>query len=244
MGGALLAERAVRRRCVDAARFKPQSQARAHEEFCPRAAVKSAIGEPVWARRAEIEPRVSAEDVDRHPAGIERVHDEAGAADQRLDLRGWPDVLRRLEQRIDLQAEHRRQAVRETHAAADLIGEIEAFVVFRECAEQPDLVAALVLCRESGGIQHQHSQYHRDLCHVSLRLSLSAAARRAGFAPGPPPWYWARPAAWDHSPSPPCGPVRRPCWPDTSAPHRRAPATSACWSPPIRCYRCGLRFRS
>src|SRR5882762_1768561 len=230
MRGALLAERAVRRWGVDASRLKPQRKAGAHEEFRAGATVDAAVGEPVGARGAEIEPRVPTEQIDRHAAGIQRVDDKAGAADQRLDLHGWRDVLWRLEQRIDLQADHRSQAVRETHAAADLIGEIERFVVLRERAEQSDFIAPFVLCRESGGIQHQHSQHDRDLSHVSLRLSLSAAARRAGFAPGLPPWHWARRVATGHSPSRPCDRVTRPCWPDRCARHRRAPATDAYWS--------------
>src|SRR5258705_9772191 len=93
-------KRARRAWRVEAARLKSEREPRAHEELRPGAAVESAVGEMVGTGIAEVEERVATERVDGHSARVQYVHDEAAAADQPLDVRR-PDILRRLEQRLD-----------------------------------------------------------------------------------------------------------------------------------------------
>src|SRR5712692_2905000 len=97
-----LTEGAVRLRRVDTARLEPQRETRAHVELRSRAAVDSPVCEPIRTGAAEIEARVSAQHIDRHPARVQGVDDEAAGADHRLDLRRRAGGLGRLEERLDL----------------------------------------------------------------------------------------------------------------------------------------------
>src|SRR5205814_2552390 len=129
---------------------------------------------------------------------VPHVDDQAPRSNHRLDLGRRRDVLRRLEDRFDLEAELRVQRVGESRTAARLVREAECRVIFRVRPEQPDLVATIVLRREAtAAAQSQYHAHCRKFLHETTSpfpavLSSSAAARRDGSARDLRRWCWAR----------------------------------------------------
>ena len=180
----LRTERGVRRRRVDPPSLEPQSETRAHEELDAGASMHAAVRKPVGTRSSEVESGITADQVQRHPARVQRVEQQAPGPDQRLDLRRSRQVLRRLEERFDLETQGWSERVREPHAATRLVREAERLVVFRVGAEQPDFVAPFVLRRQSGATEGEQYQHSRELSHelasASVRLpQLDAPVLRA-----------------------------------------------------------------
>src|SRR6185503_2734074 len=112
--------------CVDAAALEPQSHVIAEEQADAGAAMDAAVREVVRVRIPEVEQRVTAQDVERETVPIHDVENETAAANHGLELRGRRDVVRRLEERLDLEADRGAEREREPHAAPDLILEAEA----------------------------------------------------------------------------------------------------------------------
>src|SRR6266581_142107 len=112
---------------------------------------------------------------------------ETPTADQRFDVRR-ADILRRLKQRLHLQADHRRHGVREPHSPTEFVRQTESLVVFRERAEQADFVPAIVLRRQPvAADKGQDDECRRESPHEFLRPQLVCRSSTRRFS--------ARPAA-------------------------------------------------
>ena len=104
----------------------------------------AAIRKSVWTCASKIESGITSDQVQRHAARIERIQQQASGSDHRLDRRRGK-VLRRLEERFDLETDRWSEGVCEPHAATRLVRQPEGLVVPRKGAEQADFVAPFVL---------------------------------------------------------------------------------------------------
>src|SRR2546430_2132696 len=145
----------------------PQRGGRAREPGAPPPAMDRVVGEAEGGGLLEVEPRITAEDVEE-VAGASEIQHQARGTDGERGGRAARPRRETLIAAVELRAHHVIEEVRETAAAADLVLEIEQLVVTRHRGERPELELVRALraeARRSAGPHRARDENDRKRAH-------------------------------------------------------------------------------